>query len=114
MERLEEQFYLNTKSHEIWSRTVWCRRYVRDLGPAEVESIILNDNPEILINAEADKLSRIPDANVQAFWESDLKGHVAKYEDDFDLEDFENGYCYAVQLWKARGGKNVLVLRYHH
>ncbi len=114
MEKLDEQFYLNSKSREIWSRTVWCRCYVEDLDHAEVESVILNDNPEIFINAEADRLSRVPDDNVLSFWESDLKGHVAEYDDGVDLCDFENGYCYAVQLWKAKGGKKVLVLRYYH
>jgi hypothetical protein len=114
MEILDEQFFINTQSLEIWSRTVWCRRYVKDLNHTEVASIILNDSPDIFINAERDKLSRVPDDERLSFWESDLKGHIAKCEDDLDLTDFENGYCYAVQLWKGKGGQKILVLRYHH
>lgn len=113
MDRIKESFFINNKSKEIYSHTVWCRRYIKNLNSEETKNVILNDSPEVFINYERNQLTLISEQKVKSLWESDFKNHIAQ-DSYFDLQKFERGYCYLVELWKAKYGKKVLVLRYFH
>jgi len=114
MEKVEEKFYVNRKSREIWSRCVWSRKFVRDLTASEVENILAHDEPEVFINEERDQLMPVLREDVSSLWASRLCGHIVENLEDFTPLDFEDGYCFGAQLWKSKSGRKLLVLSYHH
>ena len=114
MERLTEQFYINRKALEIYSQTIWSRKFIKYLTEIEVEEIILREKPEVFINSERDLLEQVSLDEVNSIWKEKLQNHIVNDPEDFNQSDYENGYCYVSQLWKAKGGKKILVFFYHH
>lgn len=113
MDRISESFFVDWKSKTIYSHTVWCRRFIKDLTPQETETIILHDSPEILINSQQNFLTPIANEEIKSFWESDLMDRIA-YGENWDIQEFERGCCFTAELWKGKYGKKIIILKYHH
>ncbi len=113
MDKIKESFFLNRKSREIYSLTLWSRKNIKVLNSQEVEQIILDNSSTVFINYERDNLTMLAESELVSFWESDLKNHIAKSYCS-SPQDFEHGYCYIAELWKGKYGKRILVLHYLH
>ena len=113
MEKIKESFFVDRNSKTIYSHTVWCRRYVKDLTPEETENSILNETSEVFVNYERDCLTPIPSEEIKSLWKSDIKNHIV-VNSHFSLQEFEKGYCYTAELWKGKYGQEILILKYHH
>ena len=114
MERSDEQYFVNRKAREIWSRTIWSRRFVKGLYSEELEAVVRDGDPEIFWCETEDKLTRVSDEDAAQFWATKLVGHVQPYDTEKDVTEVEGGYFYTAELWKARFGQSVLLLQLHH
>ncbi len=114
MQKLKEEYFINVMAKVIWSRVEWSRRFIRYLDEKEVEEVLLNESPEVFINEVDDKLTLLPMQQLEEFWTDKLNKHIAPDIEDIDVSAYELGYCYSAELWKAKTGQKVLLLRYHH
>jgi hypothetical protein len=111
---LKEEYVLNTKSNEIWKKTLLTNMRVdKCLSISEIEEIIFKDNVEFFIRPEGDFLQPLTQSEFISRWDSEYKKHL-NYDGEKSLDEFENGYYYIPELWKLKYGNKLLVLHYHH
>ena len=113
MEPIKEEFFRNRKSHEVWSRVVISRRFIGYLEEREVRDLCQTDDLVVFVHAERDALERV-DGNIADFWTRQLEKHIASDPEEFELDQFEDGYCYVAEHWKGKHGRHILVLQCHH
>jgi len=109
----KETYTINRKAREILRSEIVSRRFQRSVDESEVEELIAKGNTRVFVNRERDSLDEVSSESLKDFWNSELKAHVTT-DDCADLDSFANGYFFFAELWKGHGGKDILVLFYHH
>ena len=109
-----EEYFINSKSHEIIFRGVLSNRFVKELNEEEVEQLLFDEEVTVFIQAANDRLQPLEQSKIKERWEEHYKDHITTADEERYLDDFENGYYYYAQLWKMKLGKKMILLAYHH
>ena len=110
---MKETFRINWKARELTSHVTLSRRYVKHPSPEEVERLFQEPGISVFVNHERDVLERCQQSDLSHFWATSVEGHLSE-EEQVDILDFPDGYCYVPSLWKGHGGTKILVLTYCH
>lgn len=105
----KEYVTIKRAAREIWHTALLSNRYLRDLSEEDLSVLQSKGSLQIFVNSERDDLM-IADAKTL----SSLPKHIAKPGKEPDINDFENGYYFRAEQWKAEGGGVIVVLYYHH
>ena len=114
MEKIKEEFYINYKSKEIVSQTIWSRKFIKDLSENEIEDLLSNESLVIFVNSQLNQLTLIPSEDYISFFNNEIKSHVNNSAFEKALSEFKNGYCFFAELWNAKNGIPIIVLKYSH
>ena len=114
MDPIKESYFIDTKSNVIYSRTIWSRRYIKALTIKETEEHYKSSDITVFINWERDCLELVPTNDMQSLWDDKIKDHIVDGDVPSSTDDFPDGYYFHSEMWKAKNGKFVLVLSYHH
>lgn len=88
--------------------------YANNVTLRELEQMIFNGElEEIFIchyqTERISKLERLVMQDVKSEWRTKYKNNIS-LDDEACLNDFPNGYCFFVELWKSAKGTTILVL----
>lgn len=111
----KEEYYINSKSNEIWFKGLFANQYVKELSENEVKDIVFNDESVIIfINFERDHLTLIENEEFKSKWENEYMGHIADEDDLRRGYEFKRGCCYHASLWKMKYGRKIILFSYDH
>ncbi len=108
---INETYFFDHKSNTIYKESIISRKKITNLDEEEVFALIKNDNVQLCIHTEQNKLDWINETSLIV---KKLKNHINSWDNEKSLSEFENGYCYFAELWKMKHGKKLVLLHYRH
>jgi len=113
MKHSKELYSVHRKSHEITHTTLVSNRFVGRISEVELSGFIGDDRLRVFVNAMGDDLELVSPETHRRLFDEQWSGHITD-SDDFDLDDFVDGYCFIAEHWKGREGRPVVILYCHH
>ncbi|GAA3509821.1 hypothetical protein GCM10022393_23410 [Aquimarina addita] len=115
-------YTIDWASQEIWKKEVISKEFIKHLTEIEVQELVENDNTQLGIISERDRIEWIQKEESFTFWDSKIKNHICekitKDEDDYfvgcDYEEFKGEYFFVASLWKMIKGKEFIILEHYH
>jgi hypothetical protein len=81
------------------------------LGKEEFSAALIDDTYFVIADIN-EKLKWYSKEEFYPIWKSDIKNHLGR-SIGFNLEDFENKYCYLASIWSLKDSKIVVLEKYH-
>jgi len=111
MDYTSETYFFDQKSNTIYKESIISRKKITNLNEKEVLTLIENENAQVCIHSEQNKLDWIDNTNLIV---QKLRNHINSWDNEKSFSEFENGYCYFAELWKMKYGEKLILLYYRH
>ena len=113
LEHFEPEYRIDRKAREIISTSLVSKRLIDVVTEAALLKLLEDDRLIVYENHSHDALNRISPDDYAAMLRDKWRDHIAD-TDDFDLQDYTDGYCYTGEFWKGYNGIPIVILYCHH
>lgn len=113
MNYINDEYFLDHKSKMIYKKSIISHEKITDLNENEVLELIKNEDIQLCIHSEQNKLDWIEKNMTDGILER-IKNHINHWDNQKDFTEFESGYCYFAELWKMGDGEKLILLYYRH
>ena len=110
----DKLYIFKNQRSEIWNENKLISNTMKKIvNEKELKSLISKIDIIFLINTERNYLNVIENNYFINNWDSTFKNHIADSE-LIDLDEYDNGYCFAVEQWVIVDNRKLIVLYYYH
>jgi len=113
LQNFEPEYRVDRKGRNVTVTSLVTKRLIGSLDEPAFLTLLADDRLLIFENHTTDILQRIPTDDYHPRLTDKWRGHIAE-SDDFDLDDFTDGYCDIAQHWKGYDGVPIVILFCHH
>ena len=113
LKNFEPEYRIDRKGRNVTVRSLVTKRLVDTIDESAFLTLLLDERLLIFENHTTDVLQRISPDDYDTRLADNWRGHIAK-NDEFDLDEFTDGYCYIAQHWKGYDGVPIVILFCHH
>ena len=89
------------------------RRFIGYLDETAALDLLNTADCDIMVWETSNDLWHVPDSDRESVI-AGVVNHVTTDYEDFDLDQFKDGYCYFAMHWRQPGGKSLVVLHIQH
>ena len=113
MKNFEPEYRVDRKGRKVTATSLVTKRLIGSIDESAFTALLADDRLVIFENHYGDDLKRISPDDYRTQMSDKWRDHITD-SDDFDLDDFTDGYCYLAQHWKGYDGVPVVILFCHH
>ena len=113
LRNFEPQYRIDRKGRNVTATSLVTKRLIGSINESAFSALLADDRLVIFENHYGDDLQRISPDDYNAQMADKWRGHITD-SDEFDLDDFADGYCYLAQHWKGYDGVPIVILFCHH
>ena len=113
LKNFEPEYRVDRKGRKVTATSLVTKRLIGSIDESAFTALLADDRLVIFENHYGDDLKRISPDDYRTQMSDKWRDHITD-SDDFDLDDFTDGYCYRAQHWKGYDGVPVVILFCHH